>query len=371
MIDFHTADIRGDSMEPVSKAVRATLRQTGIVLLLSSVSTVFFTAPAAEQVKPAGSFHLSDSHPLGGEGSWDYADYDAIRHRLFVARVGGVLVIDTRTMMPVGSIPALAGTRTHGIALARDLGLGMTSNGDDETSTVFDLTTLAPLRRVVLRHPPDNLIYDPASHAALAFDGDGHTAVAFDPITGKVLAEIDLPGSPEAPASDGQGRVYVNLSDKNEIAVIDTRHWRLEGHWDIGGRCEDPTPLSMDSRSMRLFVGCRSGVLAIVDASAHKLITTLPIGKGTDAIAYEPSSHLIFVSCDDGTLTIASAERDNYRLVQTVSTVPGARTLALDPDGPRVFLPVADLGPSLPKVGDNPSRPAIVPRTFRILTVTR
>lgn len=342
-------------------------------LLLSIAAAGIALTSTASEAEPEGGFRLSHSQLIGGEGSWDYADYDSERHRLFVARVGGVLVIDAQSMQPVGSIPARAGTRTHGIALALDLGLGVTSDGEDGTSTVFDLQTLAPARRVTLRHAPDGIVYDPASHAAVGFDGDDHAAVAFDPVTGRLLAEINLPGSPEAAGSDGQGRIYVNLSDKNEVAVLDTQHWKLEDHWSIGGDCEDPTPLGVDTRGKRLFVGCRSGVLAVVDPMAHKLITTLPIGKGADAIAYDPKSHFIFVSCNDGTLTIVSADRDQdrYRVVQTVPTAPGARTLALDANGPRVFLPVADLGPTLPKAGGNPGRPAIIPATFRILTVTR
>lgn len=353
------------------KTSRAAFGHFGRALLLSIVSTTCGATSAAEHRTAESAFHLANSQLIGGEGSWDYAQYDAERQRLFVARVGGVLVIDAQTMKPLGSIPARAGTRTHGIALAKDLGLGMTSDGDDQTSTVFDLNTLTPARRVALHHAPDSIIYDPASHAGLAFDGDGNVAVAFDPATGKILAEITLPGSPEAPASDGQGTIYVNLSDKNAVAAIDTRHWRLEGSWSIGGHCEDPTPLSMDARGKRLFIGCRSGVLAVVDAVAHTLITTLPIGKGADASAYDPVSGLIFVSCNDGTLTVAGADREHYHVVQTVATAPGARTLALDPNGPRVFLPVADLGPPLPTAGGSPGRPAIIPATFRILTITR
>ena len=360
-------------MGSVCKSSPATFARIARALLLSIAAATSTLLCAPGQAEPEIGFRLSNSQLIGGEGSWDYADYDSERHRLFVARVGGVLVIDAQSMKPVGSIPARAGTRTHGIALAPDLGLGVTSDGEDETSTVFDLQTLAPVRRVMLRHAPDGVVYDPASHAAVGFDGEDNTAVAFDPRTGRILAEINLPGSPEAAASDGQGRIYVNLSDKNAVAVVDTRHWKLEDQWSIGGQCEDPTPSSMDIRGRRLFVGCRSGVLAVIDPVTHKLITTLPIGKGADAIAYEPKTHLIFVSCNDGTLTVASADRDQdrYRIVQTVATAPGARTLALDVSGPRVFLPVADLGAPLPKAGGLPGRPAIVPATFRILTVSR
>jgi DNA-binding beta-propeller fold protein YncE len=333
---------------------------------------MYWSASVGAATSAGAEFRLTQSTRLGGEGSWDYAEYDAARHRLFVARVGGTLVLDANTMKPVGTIPALAGTRVHGVAFAGEFGIGMTSDGNDQTSTVFDLTSLVPLRRVALGISPDTVIYDPASHQGVGFDGDNNVAVAFDPRTGSISARVKLPGSPEAPAADGKGRLYVNLSDTSEIAAIDTRTWAVEGHWPIGGGCEDPTPLAIDPVHERLFVGCRSGVLVVLDATTHALITSLPIGKGADSVAYDPDSSLIFVSCNDGTLTIIKAiSPSRYGVVQNLLTTPAARTLAVDPHGPRIFLPAADLGPLLPKTPDAPARPAIIPSTFRIITVGR
>jgi DNA-binding beta-propeller fold protein YncE len=355
-----------------SRPARALRDCAATLFALGCITGVCGISFGAEPSAKSGGFHVSGTGVIGGEGSWDYAEYDAAHHHLFVARIGGILVIDTGTMKPAGSIPASPGMRTHGVALASALGIGMTSDGSDETSTVFDLTSLKPLRRVTLGHSPDNIIYDPGTRQGIAFDGDDRVAVVFDPVAGRVTTEVRLPGSPEGAAADSKGNVYVNLIDTNEIAAIDTKGWVLQRHWKIGGGCEQPTPLAIDRDAMRLFVGCRSGILAIVDAVKQSVIATVPTGKGADAIGYEPKSHLIFVSCYDGTLTIVKANSfDDYSVLQTISTAPGARTLAVDPLGPRVFLPVADLGPLLPKVGDMPSRPAIVPATFRILTVTR
>jgi DNA-binding beta-propeller fold protein YncE len=332
----------------------------------------YWSAPAGADASAGNEFRITQTTRIGGEGSWDYAAYDAARHRLFVARVGGTLVLDANTMKAAGSIPALAGTRVHGVAFAGEFGIGMTSDGNDQTSTVFDLATLAPLRRVALGIAPDAIVYDPASHQGVGFDGDDNLAVAFDPRTGGISARVKLPGSPEAAAADGKGRLYVNLSDMSAIAAIDTRTWTVAGHWPIGGGCEEPTPLAVDPVHERLFAGCRSGVLVVVDATTHALIASLPIGKGADGIAYDPGSSLIFVSCNDGTLTIIKAiSASRYGVVQNLLTTPAARTLAVDPHGPRVFLPAADLGPLLPKTGDVPARPAIIPSTFRILTVGR
>ncbi len=329
-------------------------------------------AIAAAQTAAGPEFRVTQSTPIGGEGSWDYAQYDAASGRLFVTRVGGVLVIDTATMKSVGSIPAYAGTRVHGIAIGRPLGLGVTSDGADKSATVFDLTTLKVVRRIPLAHAPDSIVFDPASGDAVAFGVDDPDAMALNPVTGKTVADIVLPGSPEAGVADGRGSVYVDLSDTNEIARLDTRSWKVEAHWAIGGGCKEPTPLDLDRTSARLFIGCRSGVLAVVDPSRQSLVASLPIGAGADAVVFDNSSKLIFVSCNDGTLSIfKEVSPDRFEAVQTVATAFSARTMALDPRGMRVFLPVADRGPMLPKVGDIPSRPAIVPETFRILTVSR
>jgi DNA-binding beta-propeller fold protein YncE len=291
---------------------------------------------------------------------------------LFLSRVGGVLVVDTSDMKPVGSIPAFAGTRVFGIALAPELGLGVLSAGSDKAATVFDLHSLEVTRRVQLAHASDDILLDTASGTAVAFGGDDPVAMAFDPATGGAIATIDLPGSPESPVSDGEGAIYVDLSDTGEIARINTKTWKVDAHWPIGGPCKEPTPMAIDRRLGRVFVGCRSGVLAIVDLANKALIATLPIGAGADTVVFDDRSGLIFVSCNDGTLSIFKAtSAASFALVQTVPTAAGARTMALDPETLKVFLPVADRGPMLPKVGDIPSRPAIVPETFRILTVAR
>jgi DNA-binding beta-propeller fold protein YncE len=349
------------------------LRVCTVALIIMGGSTSAPWGLAAEAAQTShGNFTVSGSQPVRGEGSWDYADYDAAHQRLFVARVGGVLVLDGATLKPVGTVPALAGTRTHGVTFAPDLGLGLTSNGSDETSTVFNLGTLQPVRQINLGHSPDAIVYDPLSRRGVGLDGDDNVAVPFDPASGSVSPAIALPGSPEGAAADGRGHIYVNLSDRNEVAEIDTRRWVLDGHWSIGGGCEEPTPLGIDRDAARLFIGCRSGVLAIVDPVKRTLLATVPIGKGADAVAYEPKSRLIFVSCYDGTLAvIETLSPAQYRVLETVKTAPAARTLALDPVRLRVFLPVADLGPVLPKVGTLPGRPAVVPATFRILTVSR
>ena len=353
-------------------------RGRGRARLMGSVGSVLAAALAAlgplaahAQGVPGGPFHISSVTALGGEGSWDYLQFDPANDRLFVARVGGVLVLDAHSMKPVGTIPALAGTRVHGIALADELGLGMSGNGADKTSTVFDLKSLKTMAEVALPYAADAVTYDRFSHLAIAVGADDPRLMAFDPRTGKLVADLKMPGSPEAGAPDGRGQLYVTLSDTNEIARIDTRTWSVAEHWAVGGGCEEPTPIAMDAAHGRLFVGCRSKVLVVVDPGRRTPVAVVPIGEGVDSLAYDAVRGLVFVSCNDGTLTVIRADgTSGYAVAQTVKTQPGARTMALDPALDRVFLPAADKGPMLPKVGDIPGRPAIVPETFRILTVS-
>jgi len=355
----------------VSRAPRKAGLLAGACALAAAMFALAPAAGASAEPAPAAGFHVTSQTKIGGEGSWDYLQYDAASQRLFVTRIGGVLVIDTTDMKPVGTIPALAGARVHGVALAPERGLGVTSNGADQTATVFDLKTLEVLRRVPLAHTADAILWDDASKTAVAFGEDDPVAMAFDPATGKAIAEVQLPGSPESPVADGKGAIYVDLSDSGEIARIDTRTWKVDAHWTIGGDCKTPTPMAMDRRQGRIFIGCRSGVLAVVDVAKKTVVASLPIGAGADSVVFDERTGLIFVSCNAGVLNIFKASPEGYAPVQTVATAASARTMALDANGMRAFLPVADRGPMLPAVGDIPSRPAIVPETFRILTVSQ
>lgn len=333
------------------------------------MATTIVTAGGASGAT-APTYHLGATAKIGGEGGWDYLAYDPASHHLFVTRVGGVLVEDTVSQKAAGSVPAMAGTRVHGIALAPDLHLGFTSDGKDATSTVFSLDGLNILRRIDLGHAPDAVIYDPHTRHGFAFSGDDNLAIAFDPVSGKRLGEVALEGSPEYAAADGKGSVFVNIADKQKIARIDAKGLKVTATWSIGGGCEDPTPLAVDAVHGHLFAGCRSGILAILKADDGSLLASLPIGKGTDAIAFDPKLDLAFVACADGTVTIVrEAPGDKFEVAQVVKTQPGARTLALDVSTHRLYLPVADQGPMLPKTEELPSRPAIVPETFRILTL--
>jgi outer membrane protein assembly factor BamB len=237
---------------------------------------------------------------------------------------------------------------------------------------VFDLGNGATLGKVPAAEDADGIIYDPASKKVLVMCGDAHQMVAIapdvNPRGGMASATIDLGGSPEFAAADGKGRVYVNIEDKDEVAVVDTHAMKVIAHWPLGAG-KHPTGMSLDPESRRLFIGCRNGKLIVMNADDGKIVTDFPIGQYVDATAFD--SGLVFASCGDGTLTIVrEVSPDKFELAQTVKTEIGARTMAVDHSNGTIYLPTSDLILAPSPTAENP-RPRPVPGTFRILVVTR
>lgn len=344
----------------------------GVVLAYLLAAGVL-TSQAAQ--KPAASrpgkgvWKLKTIWQVGGEGRWDYVTVDPSASRLYVPRSTHVQVLDTNTGKVIGDIPDTAGV--HGVALVPDVNRGFTSNGRAGTVTVFDLKTLKVEGTVKVGQNPDDILYDPHSRKVFAFNGRSNDATVIDPTadaTSAAVMTIPLGGKPEAGVSDEKGRVYVNLEDKSEIAVIDTNAMKVTATWNIDGG-QEPSGLALDKKHQILFAGCGgNNVMAFVDAKTGRTLgKPMPIGKGVDGCAFDPGTGEAFASCGDGTLWIVK-ELPPYNFIygEPVSTRPGARTLALDPTGHAVYLPTAAFEPAKP--GER--RPAMKPDSFMIVVVT-
>ena len=318
-----------------------------------------FPAPAAP---PA--YHLIKKVTLGGEGGWDYLTLDAASRRLYISRGTHVMVVNADTYRVVGDIPNTDGV--HGIALAPSLGRGFTSNGQANTVTTFDLKTLKALGTAKTGDRPDAILYEPATRRVFTFNGGGNSATAVDAVTGKVLATIPLGGRPEFAATDGAGMVYDNIEDKNEIVAINARTLAITHRWPVAPLAS-PSGLAMDPRSRRLFAVCDGRKMAVVSADTGRVVASPAIGDGPDAAAFDLGAALAFSSNgEDGTLTvIREAAPDSYRVLQSVPTQAGARTMAVDTKTHRVFLVTARPAPAAP--GTPPWRRAYVPGTFTLL----
>ena len=329
--------------------------------------------PAAAKTPPkATPYHVVKEIKLGGEGGWDYLTVDPAGRRLYVSHSTKVTVIDVDSGKPVGDVDKLSGV--HGIAIAHDLGRGFISNGRSSTVTIFDLKTLATLSEVkVTGENPDAILYDPFSSQVFAFNGRSKNATVLEAKTGKVVGTIELGGKPEFATTDLKGKIFVNLEDLSEIAEIDAKTLAVKAHWPLKP-CQEPSGLALDRAHHRLLAGCDNQMAAIVDADNGKLITTVPIGEGVDANAFDPGTGLGFSSNGkDGTLTVIREETpDRFTVAETVTTRKGARTMALDEKTHTLYLATAQFGPAPAATAEQPHpRPAILPDTFTILVVGR
>jgi DNA-binding beta-propeller fold protein YncE len=330
-----------------------------LVLLLSACPSMF----AAD----AG-LHVLKTYKLGGEGGWDYLKLDPDSRRLYISRSTHVIVIDADSGKSVGEIPDTPGV--HGIALAPELGRGFTSNGREGMVTIFDLTTLKPISKVKVGENPDAILFDPATKRVFTFNGKSNDSTSIDGATGKVVGTISLGGKPEFAVSTGTGELFVNLEDKSELLSLDPKDLKVKSRWPLAP-CQEPSGLALDAKNRRLFAGCDNKMMAVVNADTGKVITTLPIGDGVDANAFDPETGFAFASCGEGVLTVAHEDSpDKFSVVQNVPTEKGARTMALDPKTHDVFLVTAKFGqPPAPTQAQPHPRPPILPESFVVLVV--
>jgi DNA-binding beta-propeller fold protein YncE len=320
---------------------------------------------------PGGHYTVTQRFPVGGDGGWDYLAVDTVGHRLFVTRTDRVQVLDQATGKLLGEIPGLH--RGHGVAFAYPTGHGFVTSGADSTVTMFDLRTLAVLGTTVAAVDDDAVLYDAASKRVFTMNGDAASATAIDARTGKRIRNIALGGKPEFGVADGRGHVYVNLEDSAQVVELDTRAMRVTRRWTLGS-CEEPSGLAIDRVHGLLFSGCGNEVMAVSSIRAGRFVTTVPIGEGVDANAFDASTNTAFSSNGgDGTLTVVhESSPTKFTVVENVSTMTGARTMALDPKTHTVYTVSAQFGEAPAATTDNPRpRRPIVPGSFTVLVLER
>ena len=309
----------------------------------------------------SSSYHVTHTYVLGGEGRWDYVVPDPPDHRVFIARTNRVMVVDEDTGKLLGEVTGIQGA--HGTAIARGSGHGFATSGNDQSVVMFDLKTFKPLARIPAAEDADAIIYDGVSDRIFTLNGDAHSSTVIDP-KGTLITNIALGGKPEYGASAGDGKVYANLTDTNEVVEIDAKSAALTRRWSTA---KQPVPMAIDTAHHRLFSGCRSGVMAVSDYQAGKVIATVPIGRGVDGAGYDPASGDIFASNADGTLTVIHQDSpDRYHVIQNLQTPEGSRNMGLDPTNHRVFLVSAKFGQ--PIAG---GRPPVIAETFSLLVIER
>ena len=343
------------------------IKQTVFLSSLAALLSLLAQAqPSASTTGDAGPYRVSQTFKIGGEGGWDYLTVDPEHKLLYVPRSTHTMVLDARTGKTVADIPGQK--RNHGVAIVPDAGRGFITDGADGSVTVFDLRTYAELGKVKTAEDADGVIYDGASGKVLVVCGDAGVMIPISPkldiASAKADPPVELGGKPEFLAADGHGKAYINLVDKDQVAVVDTSTMKVLSKWPTtpGG---SPVGMSMDTTRRRLFVGCRRPQkLVVMSADDGKVLADLPIGAGVDATKFDGDA---FASCGDGTLTVArETATGKFEVVQTVQTPRGARTMGIDSTSHTLYLPTAEL--EAPSAGQ--SRPRSKPDSFMIVVVS-
>ena len=342
----------------MTKPMRAMSCSAVFILVLASCTNV----PTHQQT----GYALKASYPVGGPGRWDLLAVDPVHHHLLMSRSDHVQVMDTLSGRQVGTLDATDGV--HGIEIAPGLAHGYASNGRADTVTEFDLATLQRIRDIkVSGHSPDAMIYDSFSGKLFVFNAHSNNASVIDPALGKEIALIAFDGNPELAVSDGKGHVFVNIEDKGELVSIDASSMQVAQTWALQ-ECDGPTGLAFDPAHRRLFSACQNQTMVVTDANDGHQVARIAIGEGPDGAVFDQQAQLVFIpNGKSGTLTIAHEDDpDHFRVVQTLATKPGARTIAIDPQSHRLYLPAAEYGAS-PQ--DSHKRPEMLPDSFRVLVV--
>ncbi|MGA8085898.1 MAG: hypothetical protein WCA10_01240 [Terracidiphilus sp.] len=333
--------------------------------LVVSVVLVLLGIPSMATAQ--SNWNVKQTFHIGGEGGWDYVTIDAQSHRLFVTRSTHTQVIDDESGKVLGDIPGQI--RSHGVALVPKLNRGfITDGGGKGAILVFDLKTYAVLGKLAAMPDADGIIYDRKTDLVLAVSGDGNALMTFhpdiDPQSGKIDAPIELGGAPEFLAADGEGKAFVNLEDKDLVAVVDLNTRKVLAKWPVapGGH---PVGMSMDRNAHRLFIGCRNPQkLVVMNAENGKIEAALPIGAGVDATGYYNGQS--FASCRDGSLTVIGTAGDKFAVEQTVKTADGARTMGIDGGNHQIYLPTSEF-----EDATGGGRPKSKPGTFKLVVVGR
>ena len=333
-----------------------------ITFALASVTATLLAAQSSS------TYRITHTYTLGGEGSWDYIVPDPPNHRLFIARQTRVMVVDEDSGKLLGEVTGIDGA--HGTAVAQKTGHGFATSGNDQSVVMFDLTTFKALGRIPAAEDADAIVYDGPSNRVFTLNGDAHSSTVIDAQAGTLVTNIPLGGKPEYGASAGDGKVYANLTDISEVAEIDAKTATVTRRWPTAP-CKQPVSMALDTAHHRLFSGCRSGLMAVSDYQAGKVVATLPIGTGVDGAGYDAASANAFASNADGTLTVIHQDApDEYHVLENVQTPIGARNMGLDPTNHRVFIVSAKFGPA-PEGGKGRGRPPVLPGTFSLMTIER
>jgi len=278
--------------------------------------------------------------PLPGSGGWDYLTVDDAARRLYIAHADRVIVVDPDALNIVGTITGLSAV--HGVALAPEFDRGFITDGAANSVVVFDLKTLVKLGEIKVGQKPDAIVYDPVSKRVFAMNGDSATSTAINAADSRIVGTVTLGGGPEFTVADGQGHVFVNLEEKNELLRIDSATLTVTERWPVAP-CQAPSSLGYDAAAHRLFLGCRSKLMAVVNADTGAVVASYPIGDHADATTFDPTAKIAFTSTGEGSIFAFHQDSpDSYSALPIIPTAKGAKTMTIDKKTQRLFVPARD-----------------------------
>ena len=304
--------------------------------------------------------HLLNTYHIASAGSWDYLEAN-FGDKIYVTHGSQVNILNKSTGDSAGFIANTNGV--HGVAFDVAQGKGFTSNGRTNNVSVFDIKTNKVLTQIATGQKPDAIIYEPFSKKIITCNGRSSSLSIIDPIKNILVDSINVGGGPETVVSDEEGKIYVNIEDKNEIVVIDAKTFKVINHWSVAPG-KGPTGLAIDKKTKRLFAGCEK-LLVILDANTGKVIDKIKIGDGCDGVAFDVSTKNIFTSNGEGTMSVIHEEnKDKFNLIENIVTKKGARTISLDTKTHLLYLPTADFEPTDSK---SKGRPKMITGSFQVL----
>jgi DNA-binding beta-propeller fold protein YncE len=314
----------------------------------------------SSQASPSG-YHLLKTIAVGGTEGWDYVTMDSDARRLYIGRDDHLDVVDVDTGTVVGRVSSLS--HVHGIVLAPDLGRGFTSDGEANTSTIVDLKTLEKIGTVKTGKDPDSFVYDQVTKRVFVMNSAGSDATVINAVDGTLAGTVALDGQPEFAVADGRGKIFVNITDKNQIVEFDGKTLEVLHRWSLAPG-EGPSGLAMDIKHRRLFSVCDNLMMVVMDADTGKVIATPTVGAGTDASLFDPATENAFASAGgSATLTVIHEDSpDRFRVVDNIPTQSGARTMTLDTKTHNVLLVTA-------RHGHGATHSLVLPNTFVVLVV--
>jgi len=335
---------------------------------MKKISYLLFVVFGVTQATFAQSgFQLIKKTVIGGEGGWDYLSVDDQNRRLYVSHSTQAEVLNVDTHEKIGTIADLKGI--HGVIAVPKSGRGVTTNGRSNSVTIFDLKTLKSIVELPTGKNPDALLYDKFSDRVFIFNHSDVTTTVIDITEGKVIGTVDVGGTAlEAGVSDENGTIFVNLEDTHEIVSFDTKTLAIKSKWKIAPG-EEPTGLAIDVKNHRLFTVCHNGWMMVLDSDKGTVVAQVPIGKRVDGVVFDPKLRMAISSNGEGTMTVVQEVSPNeFKVIETVKTEVGARTIALDAKTHHVFVYTAQYGETPAATTENPNpRPKIVPGTFMVL----